>query len=57
MVLALPRNFHCFLIYSTTRASTFSGFWCGTRRMENLPITFLGIILFQPGSAKAPSIP
>ena len=43
--------------YLTTKASISAGFWLGTRRMENLPTTFLGITVLAPAPSKAPSIP
>jgi len=37
-----------------TTFSTISGVWLGTIRMENLPMTFLGMTVLAPGSLKAP---
>lgn len=50
----------CLWTFSTcclTNFSISSGVWCGTRRMENLPITLRGITVLAPAALKAPSIP
>lgn len=53
-LFGLPRFFHLSFKKLITSSLIFSGSWSGTRRMENLPITFLGMTVFAPGSLKAP---
>lgn len=45
------------VILTPTCFSTTFGSMSGTRRMENLPMTFRGMTVFAPASEKAPSIP
>ena len=42
---------------SVTSLHTWSGNMSGTSRIENFPITFLGITVFPPAPLNAPSIP
>lgn len=57
ILLGLPYSLNVFSTWSTTYLATCSGVWFGTNRIENFPITFLGITVFWPGSLKAPSMP